>query len=190
VIRRTYWSKRNTPKDGWRIYQGVCYTRRVEIKKGKGMNFNTVMNTYLQDLQEEKKSKFDKLIEQRAFSLLVLANLRASVQRVEDNIVQIDKEILTFTDQDEKKQEISKFNRSAVIDIAEVMPIKSLLSLTTKLEDDKKQLEKNLNTLKRGQEFQVGRVTARIAEYAERIEIYREVYQNRVRYPVVDTEWA
>jgi cell division protein FtsB len=151
------------------------------------MDFITAMNTYL---QEQEKSRLDKLAEQRAFSALVLVNLKASVQRVENDIAQYDNEIIALTDQDEKKQGISKFNRSAVIDLAEVMPIKSLLSLATKLEDDKKQLERNLNSLKKGQEFQVSRVNMRIAEYTERIGIYREVYQNRVQYPVVDTEWA
>jgi DNA repair exonuclease SbcCD ATPase subunit len=141
------------------------------------MDFNTAMNAYLQDLQdlqEEKKSKFDQLVEQRAFSLLVLENQRASVRRVEDDIARIDKEILTLTDQKQKIGK-SRVNRAAVIDLAEMMSIMALFSLINSLEDEKRQLEKNPN--KAAEEIQI---------CTDKIEIYREVYQRRMRCPIVN----
>jgi hypothetical protein len=142
------------------------------------MDFNTAMNAYIQDLQKPEKSKVSKLAEQRAFSILVLASLRADVQRVEDDIVRTDKEILALTDQNQEIDKI-KANRISIIAHGEMISITELSSLIAKLKDDKKQLEKN-PTL----------AAATIEMYTEDIKIYCEVYQRRMQRPVVDTELA
>jgi cysteinyl-tRNA synthetase len=151
------------------------------------MDLITEMNTYL---QEQERSKMEELAQQRAFSLLILKNLKASVQRVENDIARFDNKIAALTEQDEKKQEVSKFNRSMVIDLADKIPTTALSSMITNLEDEKKQLEKNLNALERGQAVQISTVKARIVGFTERIKIYGEAYQNRTQFSVIDTDRA
>jgi hypothetical protein len=69
----------------------------------------------------------------------------------------------------ERKVGKSRVNRLALNDVAEMMPTMNLLLLITREEEEKIKYENNPNV-----------PIALTEERAERIEIYREVYQRKV----------